>query len=160
MKRIKYFITLFVLISACSLRSLAQDAQNFGDVKVDASKAIKGDQVAELSKKLVGNGTLEINDITLSGVVNEVCQAKGCWMTTNLSDGKSMTIKFKDYAFFMPKDCSGKTFIAHGKIFSKITSVKELKHLAEDAGKSKKEIAKIKVPKEEIRFEADGVILQ
>ena len=46
-----------------------------------------------------------------------------------------------------------------GKTFKKTTSVAELKHLAEDAGKTKKEIKKIKAPKEEIRFEADGVIL-
>jgi hypothetical protein len=59
----------------------------------------------------------------------------------------------------MPKDCSGKSVIAHGKTFKKTTSVAELKHLAEDAGKTKKEIKKIKAPKEEIRFEADGVIL-
>ena len=37
------------------------------------------------------------------------------------------------------------------------TSVKELRHYAEDAGKSKEEIAKITKPKVEIRVLANGI---
>ena len=39
------------------------------------------------------------------------------------------------------------------------TSVDELKHLAEDAGKSEAEIAKITEPKKEFKFLADGVVI-
>jgi hypothetical protein len=37
--------------------------------------------------------------------------------------------------------------------------VEELKHLAEDAGKSKEEIEAITEPKEELKFLATGVLL-
>ena len=41
----------------------------------------------------------------------------------------------------------------------KETSVKQLKHYAEDAGKSKEEIAKITEPKKEVIFVAKGVLV-
>ena len=149
-------IISIVMICAFSAMAFAQDSkmQNFGDYKVDPTIAKEAAVVIDLL-----NAQIEVQDVTIIGKVNSVCQAKGCWMTIDLPNGEQMTIKFKDYGFFMPKDCSGKSVIAHGKTFKKTTSVAELKHLAEDAGKTKKEIKKIKAPKEEIRFEADGVIL-
>jgi Domain of unknown function (DUF4920) len=148
-------ILAIVVLSLGSLVSNAQqDQQMFGDYKVDAGIAKEAGSVLDLLKS-----NKEVEDVTIIGTVKGVCQAKGCWMTIELPNGKDMTVKFKDYAFFMPMDCAGKNIIAHGKTFTKITSVAELKHLAEDAGKSKKEIAKIKAPKQEVRFEADGVIL-
>jgi hypothetical protein len=96
---------------------------------------------------------------TLRGTVNEVCQAKGCWMTIASSDDSEMMVKFKDYGFFMPKDISGREVIMHGMAFYQITPVDELRHYAEDAGKSQEEIAAITEPKEELHFLADGVQL-
>jgi hypothetical protein len=49
--------------------------------------------------------------------------------------------------------------IVEGKAFVKETSVKELQHYAEDAGKTKEEIAKIIAPKKEFAFVANGVLL-
>jgi hypothetical protein len=81
-------------------------------------------------------------------------------MTTDLGNGKSMRIRFKDYAFFMPKDADGRTFYAQGIASTDTTSVAQLRHYAEDAGKSAEEIAKITEPKVEIVFLAEGVILE
>lgn len=91
--------------------------------------------------------------------VNEVCQAKGCWMTLNLEDGNEVMVKFKDYGFFMPKDIAGKNVIVNGKAFVEEVSVDEQQHYAEDAGQSENEIAKITTPKKAYSFEADGVLL-
>ncbi|WP_020569008.1 DUF4920 domain-containing protein [Neolewinella persica] len=96
---------------------------------------------------------------TLRGTVNEVCQAKGCWMTIAASDDDEMMVKFKDYGFFMPMDISGREVIMHGMAYYQITPVDELRHYAEDAGKSEEEIAAITEPKRELRFLADGVQL-
>lgn len=96
---------------------------------------------------------------TLRGTVNEVCQAKGCWMTIAASDEQEMMVKFKDYGFFMPKDISGREVVMHGMAYYQITPVEELQHYAEDAGKSPEEIAAITEPKRELRFLADGVQL-
>lgn len=95
----------------------------------------------------------------LQGTVNEVCQAKGCWMTIAAGNGEEMMVKFKDYGFFMPKDISGREVVMNGMAYYQITPVDELRHYAEDAGKSAEEIAQITEPKRELHFLADGVKL-
>jgi Domain of unknown function (DUF4920) len=147
-------IISILALSIMSMAAFAQESTSYGDVKVDATLAKEASAVLDLLK----TDTL-VEDVTISGKIKGVCQAKGCWMTIELANGEEMTVKFKDYAFFMPLDCAGRNIVAHGKTFIKTTSVAELQHLAEDAGKSKKEIKKIKKAKKAKRFEADGVIL-
>ena len=91
--------------------------------------------------------------------VLSVCQEKGCWMTVEQENGEPIMVKFKDYGFFMPKDIVGKEVVLDGEASIKETSVKQLKHYAEDAGKSKEEIEKIKKPKKEMIFTAKGVLV-
>ncbi len=63
----------------------------------------------------------------------------------------------KDYAYFVPLSLVGKNVILEGDAESKIVSVDELKHYAEDAKKPQAEIDAITAPKEEIRFMASGI---
>lgn len=93
------------------------------------------------------------------GKIIEVCSAKGCWMTLNMDGNNEVMVKFKDYGFFMPLNAEGEVVI-NGKAFVSETSVDELRHYAEDAGKSKDEIAAITEPKRTYSFEADGVLLK
>ncbi len=98
--------------------------------------------------------------VTLRGTVSEVCQAKGCWMNiVGTEDGSGMMVRFKDYGFFVPKDISGREVVMEGVAFNTVTPVEELRHYAEDAGKSEEEIAAITEPKEELAFLASGVIV-
>ena len=92
--------------------------------------------------------------------VDEVCQAKGCWMKVDLGNGEQAMVKFKDYGFFMPKDIAGKEVVLNGKAFVNEVPVDEQRHYAEDAGKSAIEIAKITEPKRTFSFVADGVLLK
>jgi hypothetical protein len=111
----------------------------------------------ELTAQMQGKDSMKVK---LTGTINEVCQKKGCWMTMNIGNDKTMQVKFKDYAFFVPKDASGKTVFIEGVAFTDTTSVAELQHYAEDGGKSKEEIAKITEPEISISFEASGVLLK
>ncbi len=97
----------------------------------------------------------------LLGLVEEVCQMKGCWMTIRATDQDlpAIMVKFKDYGFFVPKDISGRQVVLQGIAFREVTPVEELRHYAEDAGKSKTEIEAITEPKEELKFIATGVAL-
>lgn len=98
--------------------------------------------------------------LTISGTIEEVCQAKGCWMTLQANeDSDNVFIKFLDYAFFVPKDAAGKKAVVKGKVYNNITSVDELQHYAEDKGKSADEVAAITEPKKELRMMAEGVII-
>ncbi len=95
----------------------------------------------------------------VSGKIISVCQEKGCWMKMETPGGEAIMVKFKDYGFFMPKDIVGKEVVLDGEASVKETPVKQLKHYAADAGKSKDEISKIKKPKKETVFVARGVLV-
>ena len=92
--------------------------------------------------------------------VNSVCKMKGCWMNLEIPGDEDVSVKFKDYGFFVPKDIEGKQVVVEGKAFLKEVSVKDQQHFAEDAGKSAQEIAAITEPKQELAFLANGVLLK
>lgn len=97
--------------------------------------------------------------VKLTAQVKGVCEKKGCWMSIDNGSEDGMMVHFKDYAFFVPRDISGKTVTMEGMIKPDTTTVAQLRHYAEDAGKSKDEIAKITEPKVELTFLADGVLI-
>lgn len=127
--------------------------QFFGD-KITAEGAVSIDKLAEL----MGDKTELV--VKLEAPIEAVCQKKGCWMDLKTTNSESVRVTFKDYAFFMPKDASGRTAIVDGVAKIEETSVADLQEYAKDAGKSKEEIAAIKEPKKELVFEASGVILK
>ena len=95
----------------------------------------------------------------LKGKIKEVCQAKGCWMKVALDNNEEVFVRFKDYGFFVPTDSSDKDVIINGVIFTTEMSIEDQKHYAKDSGASPDEIAKIVAPKKQLRFEADGVLI-
>jgi hypothetical protein len=116
------------------------------------------------------DGAISVNEIDkkakdnkfegkVTGKVTDVCQEKGCWMKIERADGEKLMVKFKDYAYFMPKDIVGKEVVLDGEATVKEVSVKQQRHYAEDAGKSKEEISKITKPKKEMQFVAKGVLV-
>lgn len=95
----------------------------------------------------------------ITAVVTEVCQEKGCWMKIQREKNTPMMVKFKDYGFFMPKNIVGQKVVLEGVATEKEISIDQLRHYAEDAGKSKAEIKKIKKPQKDIQFTASGVLV-
>ncbi|MFN4882517.1 MAG: DUF4920 domain-containing protein [Bacteroidota bacterium] len=98
----------------------------------------------------------EYYSVMIKGTCQSVCQTKGCWLNVQTEDGLDLFVKFKGYAFFLPRDIAGKTVILSGSAYYEIISVEELKHYAEDAKKSKEEIDAIKEPRKRLRYEATG----
>jgi hypothetical protein len=148
----KTIITFLFVALLGSQYSTAQKAAYFGD-KINPDGAIS---VAEFNSKMKDEDSLKVK---FTSVINEACQKKGCWMNVDLGNGEAMMVRFKDYGFFVPKDCNGKTAIMEGVAFKETISVEMLQHYAEDAGKSKEEIAKITQPETKLSFEANGVII-
>ena len=128
----------------------------FGD-SISTEGALSNAEMMEKFKSLKEGDTLEVK---FKSGINEVCQKKGCWMTLDLADDKEAFVKFKDYGFFVPKNAQDKEVIVNGKAFVSEVSVEKLRHYAEDAGKSKDEIAKITKPELQYNFEADGVFVK
>jgi hypothetical protein len=152
MKTFKVFL-FTAFFATLAILAHAQDVKYYGE-KIDDKDAVA---VSKLPKMLKKNASVEVK---LTGKVIQSCKKKGCWMSMDLGNGKKMTVKFKDYGFFVPKDLNGQNAVILGIAKKEITDVATLKHYAEDAGKSAEEIAKITKPKEEYTFEAVGVIIK
>lgn len=135
----------------------------------DEQTTVATDQL--FGEKITTNDALTFNELLtqmdqsdslqtkVKGTVESVCKKKGCWVNIVSEDGREMFVKFKDYGFFLPKDCEGREVVMEGEAFREVTPVDELRHMAEDGGASKEEIEKITEPKEELKFMASGVIL-
>ena len=99
------------------------------------------------------------NDTKLEGQILSTCPMKGCWMKMSV-ERDTILVRFKDYGFFVPKTgAEGKSAIINGKLSVDTLSVAQLRHYAEDAGKSKDEVLKIIKPEITISFLADGVVI-
>ena len=122
---------------------------------------ITSDGFVTLDQATVLLGGVDSLPLKLSGTVKEVCQNKGCWMNVVSESGENQAIfvKFKDYGFFVPKDCAGKKVVMEGIAYREVTPVDELRHYAEDKGASAGELAAITEPREELKFMASGVLL-
>lgn len=110
---------------------------------------------SKLEKKLKKNNKIE--NVAIKGKVEEVCEMEGCWLTIKTDSKNRFFVKTKDHAYLVPLALRGKNVVLIGNAELKMTSVKELKHYAEDANKSEEEIAMITKPKQEVNFMASGI---
>ena len=151
MKKVFVFIGCALLMGICK----AQDTRSAEPGVVYGVVSQKGEpiKVMDLENKLQENKFSG----QITGKVAEVCQAEGCWIRLQKADGTTLLIRAKDHAFVMPKNIVGKLVVVEGEATLKEVSEAMRKHLAEDAGKSKEEIEKIKGDNKEIVFMAKGV---
>lgn len=129
---------------------------SFGDEIADDG-ALTLTDMSDKYKTLKEGDTLNIK---FASSINKVCKTKGCWMNLDLGNEEEAFVNFKDYGFFMPLNSEGKEVIVEGKAFLKVTTVEELRHFAEDEGKSAEEVAKITEPEHTLAFEANGVLMK
>jgi len=169
----KSLLAIFAIASTLTFTSCSnnnpEDVASADSTKVAADSSIGAfgaaiDEAGAISvdslQSIVTANSAEIPSIKVAGTVEAVCKKKGCWMELVKADGSTMRVTFKDYSFFVPKNCDGKQAIVLGKAYVDTTSVADLRHFAEDEGLSKEEIEKINEPKLELAFEAEGVIIK
>ena len=155
MKKRILLLSIVTLLVACKTEHKKELSYlSFGG-EISDKEILSNDLVVETYKNLKVGDTINMK---FSATVNEVCQAKGCWMLLDIGTEEAM-VKFKDYGFFMPKNIVNKEVIVNGKAFISEISVDEQRHYAEDSGKSDDEIAKIIEVKKTLSLEADGVLL-
>lgn len=157
MKLSKILILVAVILTLDSLNAQppagkAEPGTIYG-VKVDASNVI---EASELLTKVKDGDTIPVK---VRGKVLDVCRQKGCWLTMRINDSTEAFVKMKDYGFFVPLDLKEKTVLLDGIAYVKTTSVAELKHYAEDGGKSKSEIDAITRDEKQIRLLASGILV-
>ena len=164
MKKVFLILILTAFTFTCKNKTKAEEINqesqemayaSFGD-QIEADGAITASEMAKLYKSLNVGDTLTTK---VEAKINEVCQMKGCWMKLDLGNDEEVMVRFKDYGFFVPLNAEGDV-IVNGKAYITETSVNELRHYAEDAGKPAEEIAAITQSEISYAFEADGVLLK
>ena len=167
MKKIGVVMLLSFAIVACN--SAKKDIKKENKIVKNTTYSSFGATISALDYLSSNDALSNYNALKLGDTINlkfnanikEVCSKKGCWMTLPAgNDDETIMVRFKDYGFFMPLDAAGKEVIVAGKAFVNEVSVADLKHYAEDAGKSSEEIASITEPAMEFAFEANGVLLK
>lgn len=150
---------LFTLLAVIFLASCGSQTNTEANTN-KFGEAINEDGSITYDDLLVKLSNVDSLNTKVKGTVSAVCKSKGCWMTIVSDETKEeMRVKFKDYGFFVPMDIEGRTVVMEGKAYRAITPVDELRHLAEDAGKSQEEIEMITEPEEGYNFLASGVLL-
>ena len=156
----KKFILIAFTAAVAACNSTTTPAEKYTAEATYYGEKITDENALSVDELNTAMGDKAEMPVKITGTVTDVCQKKGCWMELKTADGKGLRITFKDYGFFMPKDCQGKTAIAEGIAKIEETSVADLQEYAKDAGQSADEIAAITTPKKELVFEASGVILK
>ena len=150
----KIFIKTFSIFYF-SFLSYSQSADNYkfyGEL-FELSESIN----YNLEKDIFLNSSSKVK---IEGEILSSCPMKGCWMRISV-EKDTVLVRFKDYGFFVPKSgIEGKSTIINGSLSIDTLSIAQLQHYAEDAGKSKKEIALITKPEITISFLADGVLIK
>jgi hypothetical protein len=154
MKKLVFSVSFLIL----SISMIAQPPTGPADKGMVFGKktTVEGAVSADALTTILANKSTAA--VKVKGKVVEVCKAEGCWLKMETANGP-MLIKMKDHSFMVPLDMNGKTIVAQGDATFKETSVEMLRHYAEDAGKTKEEIAAIKEPKKEISMQATGILV-
>lgn len=153
MNRLIFFLIFTVISTFVIAQPPAGDASK-GDIygkKISKKGAV---DIAEVAERLENEPVVYAK---AKATIVDVCANKGCWLNLQVDEHTTAFVKMKDYAFFLPVAAAGKEVVIEGEFSIKTTSVEELQHYAEDAGKSAEEIAAITEPKEEIRVLATGI---
>lgn len=118
-----------------------------------------GDEITTQNAMNIDNFLAENSEsqvsFKLSGVVEEVCQSKGCWMKIKNEQNQSVRVTFKDYGFFVPKDIAGRNVILEGDVSFTELDEDLAKHYADDSGKEYDESMR-----QEVSVVASGVLVE
>ena len=159
-------INLFLILAVLSLtlNSCADDSKSrnidtaaeetyYGSV-INTENILKASTIRE---QLIHEDHVSVK---MEGNVIATCGKKGCWMDV-VSGEDTVFVKFKDYAFFVPTEgVEGYRTVMEGIAYYDTTTVAELRHFAEDAGKNEAQIALITEPEYRLQFTATGVMME
>ena len=119
----KSVLLLIFVFFACAQQNQQAEVQKFGG-EITLNESVSLAQVIQEPDKYLGN------EVKVSGTVADVCEKKGCWI--KLKDGENeITVRFKDYAFFVPTDVVNARVTVQG-----IIEAAQNDHIMQEANKS------------------------
>ncbi|MEY4534166.1 MAG: hypothetical protein RLZZ246_484 [Planctomycetota bacterium] len=96
--------------------------------------------------------------VVIEGTLSRVCLTMGCWVEMGTA-GEPLLVMTRDHEFFVPRNAQGVRARAYGRAVAREQSVETLRHIAEDAGASADEIARITEPRVRMVFIADAIAM-
>ena len=168
MKYIVFLLSIVLMASCAQQNENASEAENTEESVEAPSSAwahygdtINNENILSADEMMVIVSESGEAEVKMEGMIEEACQKKGCWMKVNVAGIEDpIMVKFKDYGFFVPLNSAGNSVVMEGVISYDTTNVDDLKHYAEDAGKSQEEIDAITEPEINLAFEAHGVMIK
>lgn len=139
------YLALLIVVFACSTPQ--EKFSSHGEVITSEKYISTNDFLTQVSE--------EEQTFKVRGVIEEVCQMKGCWMVLKNDQGANIRVTFKDYGFFVPKDISGSEVIVEGIANKEVLEEDVARHYAEDGGKEYDESMR-----NSISFVAKGVLVK
>ncbi len=169
----KNFLILAITIFAFAFSAVAQEKMEMKKpTDMDKTEAIPTKGVLKrgaaignakkvsLAKVLKSPAKYAGKTVRVEGVIVRSCKMEGCWLELAPdANAKSVRVKMKDHAFFVPLDSAGAKAKAEGVFTVKTLSKEEVKHLVEDDG-AKFDNINADGTVTEISFEATGVELR
>ncbi len=127
--KFRYFLSgilIIVVFFGCNSgdRDEGIEWYNYGDV-ITEPEVIPVSHAVEQLEDLAGQ------PVVVEGVINQVCQSRGCWMVVE-EGGKTVRVRFADYGFFVPWESAGKTVRMQGTMKKETVSEEVARHWAEE----------------------------
>jgi hypothetical protein len=121
--------------------------------------ALGNSKKVSLAKVLDNPSKYAGQTVRVEGVIVRSCKMEGCWMElAPKQDAKSIRVKMKDHAFFIPLESAGAFARAEGVFTVKTLTAEEVKHMIEEDGAKFDNVNKDGTVTE-VSFEATGVEL-
>jgi hypothetical protein len=169
MKKIILFSFLIVILS---ISALAQEkSEHAKPTEADKTAAIPTDSYLKrgaplgMSKKVSLNKALAAPEkysaktVRIEGVVVRSCKMEGCWAEVAQDEkSKSVRVKMKDHAFFIPLQSAGARARVEGRFVVKTLTKAQVDHMIEEDG-VKFESRNADGTVTEVSFEATGIEL-
>jgi len=145
----KSFISLAIVILAFSFSAFAQDEKKemAQPTEADKTAAIPSNsylkrgapigkaEKASLEKVLNDPSKFTGKTVLVEGVIVRSCKMEGCWAELAANkDAKSVRVKMKDHAFFIPLQSAGAMARAEGVFEVKTLSKAMVDHMIEEDG--------------------------
>lgn len=178
MKRFAFFLLPVLFLAACAqdgAETETSDTAGVADAFSDDDQMMAemgtvvgedpGDGAVLFVNQVVADpAAYDGQPVRVAGVVSEVCQNAGCWLTFMNDEGTPFRVSVprddNGYVFTFPTDISGQNAVIAGTFAVEQTDVETLRHLAEDEGQTEEQIAAITEPQRTLTLTATGARLE
>jgi hypothetical protein len=107
MKRNTIFLTILSIMTIILAASCRSGGATYGE-------ELTLEQTTSLAALFADPRAYSGQEVLVSGRIIRVCQEMGCWLALDAGNEEELIVRFKDYAFFVPKDLAGKTARVQG----------------------------------------------